>query len=104
MNRTPDTLACIAGSDFSLKNYKEASQIFGIIDTQAKPYMDRNPQMLYMMGYSYAHNNDKPKAIEAYKRLLKMLKPGTTQYKKIQGEIAMLNEKPANKKPSAHKG
>ena len=104
MNRTPDTLACIGGSDFSMKNYKEASQIFGILDSQARPYMDRNPQMLYMMAYSYAHNNDKPKALDAYKRLLKMLKPGSTQYKKIQGEIAMLNEKQSNKKQSAHKG
>ncbi len=95
---SPDSLACIAGSDFSLKNYKEASQIFGIIDTQARPYMDHNPQMLYMMGYSFAHNNQKSKALDAYKRLLKMLKPGTTQYKQVQTEIADLNAKPANTK------
>jgi tetratricopeptide (TPR) repeat protein len=91
IDRTPDSLACIAGSDFSLKNYKEAAQIFGIIDAQARPYMDHNPQMLYMMGYSYAHNNDKTKALDAYKRLLKMLKPGTSQYKQIQTQIASLN-------------
>lgn len=91
MDRTPDALACIAGSDYSLKNYKEAAQIFGIIDSQARPYMDRNPQMLYMMGYSYAQDKNKPKALDAYKRLLKMLRPGTTQYKQIETQIAQLN-------------
>ena len=103
MDRSPDSLACIAGSDFSLKNYKEAAQIFGIIDAQARPYMDRNPQMLYMMGYSYAQNNDKTKALDAYKRLLKMLKPGTSQYKQIQTQIASLNSKTQSKKPKSSK-
>lgn len=99
MDRTPDALACIAGSDFSLKNYKEAAQIFGIIDTQARPYMDRNPQMLYMMGYSYAQDKNKNKALDAYKRLLKMLKPGSTQYKQIETQIASLNAPKNAQKP-----
>ena len=97
IDRTPDSLACIAGSDFSLKNYKEAGQIFGIIDSQARPYMDRNPQMLYMMGYSFAQTKDTSKALNAYKRLLKMLKPGTPQYKQIETQIASLNVKSSSK-------
>lgn len=101
MDRTPDSLACIAGSDFSLKNYKEAAQIFEIIDTQARPYMDHNPQMLYMMGFSFAQDKNKSKALDAYTRLLKMLKPGTKQYKEIQTQIASLNSKPTAK-PTKH--
>jgi tetratricopeptide (TPR) repeat protein len=97
IDRTPDTLGCIAGSDYSLKNYKEAAQIFDVLNTQIKPFMDRNPQMLYMAGVSYAHLNQKGKAVDAYKRLLKMLRPGTKEYKQIQSQIADLSKTPAKK-------
>jgi tetratricopeptide (TPR) repeat protein len=92
MNRNPDTLGCIAGSDYSLKNFKEASQIFDILNANVRPYMDRNPQLLYMAGDSYAKTNQKPKAVDSYKRLLKLMKPGTKTYKQIQAQIAMLSK------------
>ncbi len=99
IDRTPDTLGCIAGSDYSLKNYKEAAQIFDVLDKDIKPYMDRNPQLLYMAGVSYSQTNQKPKAVGAYKRLLKMLKPGSKEYKQIQTQIAGLSKSsPAPKK------
>ena len=99
IDRTPDTLGCIAGSDFSLKNYKEAAQIFDVLNGNIKQYMDSNPQLLYMAGVSYTHTNQKPKAIDSYKRLLKIMKPGTKTYKQIQSEIAQLSKsKPAPKK------
>lgn len=92
INRTPDTLGCIAGSDYSLKNFKEAATIFDALDRSVKPYMDRNPQLLYMAGVSYTHTNEKGKAVDVYKRLLKMLRPGTKEYKQIQTQIADLSK------------
>jgi len=94
--RSPDTLGCIAGSDYSLKNFKEAAQIFDLLDKSVRDYVDRSPQMLYMMGSSYAQTNQKSKALGAYKRLLSKLRPGTSAYKNVQAQIAALN-KPAKK-------
>lgn len=101
IDRTPDTLGCIAGSDYSLKNFKEAAQIFDALDKNVKPYMDRNPQLLYMAGVTYTRTNEKNKAVGAYKRLLKMLRPGTKEYKQIQSQIADLS-KPGSKKNGKH--
>lgn len=101
IDRTPDTLGCIAGSDYSLKNFKEAAQIFDALDKSVKPYMDRNPQLLYMAGVSYTRINQKDKAVASYKRLLKLMKPGTKEYKQIQSQIADLS-KPAAKKNGKH--
>jgi len=99
--RTPDTLGCIAGSDYNLKNFKEASAIFDALDRSVRPYMDRNPQLLYMAGVSYTHTSQNGKAVDAYKRLLRMLRPGTKQYKLIQTQIADLS-KPPPRKGSKH--
>ncbi|HZZ64577.1 MAG TPA: tetratricopeptide repeat protein [Candidatus Baltobacteraceae bacterium] len=99
ITRNPDTLGCVAGSDYSLKNFKEASAIFDVLNRDVRPYMDRNPQLLYMAGSSYAHTNQKPKAVDSYKRLLKLMRPGTKTYKQIQQQIAVLTTKqPAPKK------
>lgn len=101
IERNPDTLGCIAGSDYQLKNYKEAAQIFDVLNANIKPFMDRNPQMLYMAGVAYKQTNQKPKAIDAYKRLLKIMKPGTKTYKQIQSQIADLS-KPSPRKKGKH--
>jgi tetratricopeptide (TPR) repeat protein len=98
MDRTPDTLGCIAGSDYNLKNYKEAAGIFDVLNSQVRQYMDRNPQMLYMAGVSYTQVNQKSKAVDSYKRLLKMLRPGTTEYKKVKSQISGLSKPSAPKK------
>jgi tetratricopeptide (TPR) repeat protein len=102
IQRNPDTLGCIAGADYQLKNYKEASQIFDILNGQVKPYMDRNPQLLYMAGVAYTHTNQKPKAVDSYKRLLKIMKPGTKTYKQIQTQIAQLSKPSAAPKKGKH--
>jgi tetratricopeptide (TPR) repeat protein len=102
MARNPDTLGCVAGSDYSLKNYKEAAQIFDALDKNVKPYMDHNPQLLYMAADSYAHTNQKPKAVSTYKRLLKMMKPGTKPYKQIEQQIADLSKSSAPAKKAKH--
>ncbi len=98
MSRNPDTLGCIAGSDYSLKNFKEAAQIFDVLNSNVKQFMDHNPQLLYMAGSSYAHTNQKPKAVDSYKRLLKLMRPGTKTYKQIQAQIAMLSTKSSDTK------
>ena len=101
--QTPDTLGCIAGSDYSLKNYKEAAQIFDVLNQRVKPFMDRNPQLLFMAGTSYANTHQNGKAVDSYKRLLKLMRPGTSEYKKIQSQIASLSSRPSGSK-SKHGG
>ena len=100
MSKNPDTLACIAGSDYSMKNYKEASSIFNILDKQIRGYIPQHPDYLYMMAASYAQLNQPAKAVAAYKRLLKMMRPGTSEYKQIQAKVSVLSKaSPAKKKP-----
>lgn len=100
ISRSPDTLGCVAGSDYSMKNYKEAAQIFAALDHGARPFMDHNPQLLYMAADSYSRTNQKTQAIDDFKRLLKLLKPGTKSYKDIQAKMVALSAKPA---PSSKK-
>lgn len=100
--RTPDTLGCIAGSDFSLKNYAEAGRIFDILDHGVKQYLDGNPQLLYMMGVSYTKTNQKAKAISAYSRLLKNMRAGTKEYRQVQQAIAALGKPGSSAKKTKH--
>ncbi len=100
MARNPDTLACIAGSDYSMKTYKEAAALFGILDTQVKGYMSQHPDYLYMMAVSNQKTNQSSKAVSAFKRLLKMMRPGTKEYKNIQTQLQTPSKAaPAKKKP-----
>lgn len=101
MARNPDTLACIAGSDYSVKNFKEAATLFAILDTQVKGYMQQHPEYLYMEAYSYGQTKQASKAVSTFKRLLAMMKPGTKEYKQIQAQVAALQKAapPAKKKP-----
>lgn len=70
IQRSPETLSCVAGADFELHNYKEAAQIFDALDRAAKDYLDQNPTLLYIAAKSYAGSNQCSKATAAYKRLL----------------------------------
>jgi len=101
LQRTPQTLVCIAGADYQLKNYKEAAQIFDVIEGNAKGFLDQNPQFLYIAGKSYQETNQRAKALDAYKRLLSVMKKGTKQYAEVQGYIADLSKPPpaTKKKP-----
>jgi len=106
MQRTPDSLGCIAGADYAMKNYKEASQIFDVLDNNAKGFLDQNPELLYIAGRSYEQTKQREKAANAYKRLLPMVRKGTKQYSEIQHWIADLSKpapKPAPKKKPASK-
>ena len=99
LQRTPEMLGCIAGADYELKNYKEAAQIFDVLDNNAKGYLDQNPQLLYVAGKCYAQTNQRTKALSAYKRLLASVKKGTKAYTEIQGYIADLSKPTPAKKP-----
>ncbi len=83
LQRSPDTLSCVAGADYELKNYKEAAQIFDTIDRAAKSFFDSNPQMLYIAAKTYSAANQCSKAVAAYKRLLPMMKKGTKAYSDV---------------------
>jgi tetratricopeptide (TPR) repeat protein len=84
IQRSPETLSCVAGADFELRNYKEASQIFDALDRAAKGFLDQNPQLLYIAAKSYAGSNQCSKAAAAYKRLLPMMKKGTKDYDNVR--------------------
>ena len=88
IQRSPDTLSCVAGADFELRNYKEAAQIFDALDKAAKGYLDANPQLLYIAAKSYAGSNQCSKAAAAYKRLLPMMKKGTKDYDSVRKSVA----------------
>ena len=88
IQRNPATLSCVAGADFELKNYKEASQIFDAIDKGAKGYLESQPQMLYIAAKSYQGSNQCGKAVAAYKRLLPLMRKGTSDYTKVQKAAA----------------
>jgi tetratricopeptide (TPR) repeat protein len=84
LQRSPVTLSCVAGADFELKNYKEAAQIFDVLDKAAKGFLDGNPELLYIAARSYSGSNQCTKAVAAYKKLLPMMKKGTKDYDNVR--------------------
>ncbi len=84
IQRSPVTLGCVAGADFELRNYREAAQIFDALDRAAKGFLDQNPTLLYIAAKSYAGSSQCSKAVAAYKRLLPMMKKGTSDYEKVR--------------------
>jgi tetratricopeptide (TPR) repeat protein len=93
LDKNPGTLGCIAGADFELKNYKEAAQIFDALEKGAHGYLDQNPTLLYIAAKSYQNLNQNAKALNAYKRLLPMMRKGSKDYAEVQATIAMLSKK-----------
>lgn len=88
IQRSPETLSCVAGADFELRNYKEAAQIFDALDKSARGFLDQNPPLLYIAAKSYQHANQCSKAVAAYKRLLPMMKKGTKDYDSVKASAA----------------
>lgn len=91
IQRSAETLSCVAGADFELRDYKDAAQIFDALDKAAKGYLDHDAQLLFMAAKSYQASNQCTKAADAYKRLLGM--PGfkdhdPKQYTKVQQAAA----------------
>jgi tetratricopeptide (TPR) repeat protein len=88
IQRSPETLGCVAGADFELKNYKEAAKIFDVLDKSARGFLDQNPTLLYIAAKSYQNANQCAKAVATYKRLLPMMRKGTPDYAKVQKSAA----------------
>lgn len=88
IQRSPATLSCVAGADFELKNYKEAAQIFDVLDKNAHGFLDQNPTLLYIAAKSYQNANQCSKAVAAYKRLLPMMRKGTKEYTNVKNSAA----------------
>jgi tetratricopeptide (TPR) repeat protein len=97
IQRSPETLSCVAGADFELKNYKEAAQIFDALDHAARQYLDSNPQFLFMAAKAYEDTRQCSKAVAAYKRILSMpnVKKGTKAYSDVQKAAADVCRTPA---------
>ena len=105
LQRDPSTLGCIAGADFEMKNYKEAGQIFDVLDANAHGFLDQNPQLLYVAARSYQQLKQNDKAVSAYKRLLPMVKKGTKDYSNVVNTINQLSKpqpKAKTGKPTQH--
>ncbi len=94
-DRQPDTLGCIASADYHLHDYGEAAQIFDALDQNAPGYLDRQPDMLVVAAKSYAHNNEKPKAILTYRRVLRVAARNSANYRQAVAAIRALSKKPA---------
>lgn len=86
--RSPETLSCVAGADFELKNYKEAAKIFDAIDRGARGFLDANPTLLYIAAKSYQNADQCAKAVATYKRLLPMMRKGTKDYDQVRKSAA----------------
>jgi tetratricopeptide (TPR) repeat protein len=84
IQRSPDTLSCVAGADYELRNYKEAAKIFDVLDHNARGFLDQNPTLLYIAAKSYQSADQCTKAVAAYKRLLPMMRKGTKDYTNVQ--------------------
>ncbi|GAC1658757.1 MAG: hypothetical protein NVS9B12_11390 [Vulcanimicrobiaceae bacterium] len=97
----PDSLGCIAGADFELKKFKESAQIFDVLDSKVRGYLDQSPQLLFIAGKVYENTNQKGKAVAEYNRLLKIIKPGTPAYKQVQQIIVGLS-KPSKANKTKH--
>jgi len=97
-DRQPNTLSCIAGADYHLHNYGEAAQIFDALDRNAPGYLDRQPDMLMVAAKTYAHNNEKAKAILAYRRLLRVVARNSPSYHQAIAGLAALSKKPASRR------
>jgi tetratricopeptide (TPR) repeat protein len=97
IQRSPTTLSCVAGADYELRNYKEAAQIFDVLNSGAHGFLDANPPLLYMAAKAYASSNQCSKAVAAYKRLLPMMKKGTKDYAMVVKAAADPCKPPASK-------
>ncbi len=96
--RQPDTLGCIASADYHLHNYGEAAQIFSALDTNAPGYLDRQPDMLLVAAETYARNNDKAKAVLAYRRVLRVVARNSASYRRALAALKALSKKPSSRR------
>jgi tetratricopeptide (TPR) repeat protein len=99
IERTADAIVGLGNSDYQIHNYKEAAQIFSALD-RTPNFSRQNPQMLFLLGQSYAKLGDKSHARDAYARFLPYTKPGSQANTQVKQMMADLN-KPAPKPSTA---
>lgn len=97
LSHTPDAMVALAAADEQTRNFKEAVQIYEALDKGAPDIVKSNPGLLYNLGKAYQAENQPDKAKGAYTRFLAFLKPGSQGYKEVQGLIAGLGPKAADK-------
>jgi len=93
IQKAAETLACVGGADFEMKNYKESAQIFDALMISAKQYLQQNPLLLYIAAKSYQNTKQNVKALGLYKALLPLAKKGSKEYKDLASQIALLSKK-----------
>jgi tetratricopeptide (TPR) repeat protein len=93
LQRAAETLACVGGADFEMKNYKESAQVFDALMISARQFLQTNPQMLYIAAKSYEKTKQNAKAVGIYKALLPLTKKGSKEYKELSASIAALSKK-----------
>jgi len=93
VTHAPPTLACVAASDFELKNYKEAARLFDLINKSASQYLTQNPEFIFIAGQSYDKNGQKSQAKAMYQKFLAFVKPNTDAEKQVKKLISDLNSK-----------
>jgi cytochrome c-type biogenesis protein CcmH/NrfG len=74
LGHTPESLLGLAQADFEMRNYKECSSIYNLIDHAAPQLTKQNPQILFLLGQCYQKGGDISKAHDAYSRLMPLLK------------------------------
>lgn len=94
LSPSPDTLGCIAGSDYKLHRYQEATKIFDVLNQLAAPFLRSNADLLFVAAKSYRHEHQDAKALAFYRALLPMMKKGTPQYREVIAGIAQLSKNP----------
>ncbi len=94
--RSPAALAGLGIADAETNNFKESAQIFDALDRQAPELFKQNPQLLFVMGKTYAATNQKDKAKSAYTRFLAFVKPNTQAASEVKKMIADLSPHPAS--------
>ena len=94
VDREPDTLGCIAASDYYLHDYGDAAQIFDALDRNAPGFLDRQPEMLFVAAKTYNMNHDRSKTLQSYQRLLRIVPKGSPAYRQVVAKIRALGKKP----------
>ena len=91
LSHAPAPLAGVGVADYELHNNKECGQIFDALNQNAAQFVQQTPELYLVMGKCYGALGQRDKARAAYTVVLHFLKPGSSQYKEIQGAIRALS-------------
>jgi tetratricopeptide (TPR) repeat protein len=92
LRQTVQAFADIGSCDYELHRYQEAAHIFDQLIAQAAPFVNRNPNLLFIVAKAYDGANEKSKARTAYYRVLGFVKPGSSDEKTVRRLISGLHK------------